>query len=67
MTDSNDNPISNVTINIGGKLEVTDKKGKLELVHNFEAKIMLFTVENSRLIRIDVIMKSLAPYLQYHT
>ena len=67
MTDSNNNPISNVTINIWGKLEVTDKKGKLEVVHNFEAKIMLFMVENSRLNRIYIIMKSLAPYLQYHT
>ena len=27
--DSNNNPISNVTINIGGKLEVMDKKGSL--------------------------------------
>ena len=67
VTDSNNNPISNVTINIGGKLEVTHKKGKFELVHNFQAKIMLFTVEKSRLIRRDIIMESLAPYLQYHT
>jgi hypothetical protein len=58
---------SNVTINIGGKLEVTDKKGKLDLVHNFQAKIMLYKVEQSRLIRRDIIMESLAPYLQYHT
>ena len=42
-------------------------QGKLELFHNFQAKIMLFKVEQSRLIRRDIIMESLAPYLQYHT
>ena len=79
MTDSNNNPISNVTINIGGKLEVTDKEGmfmtiylegkhKLELVHNnFQTKIMQFMVEKSRMTRRDVIMDSLAPSLSYHT
>ena len=41
-------------------------QGKLELFHNFQAKIMLFTVQKSRLIRRDIIMESLAPSLQYH-
>ena len=79
VTDSNNNPISNVTINIVGKLEVTDKEGmfmtiypegkhKLELVHNnFQTKIMQFTVEKSRMTRRDVIMDRLAPSLSYHT
>ena len=67
VPESNNNPNRNVTIDIGGKLEVTDKKGKLELIHNFQAKIMLFTVEKSRLVRREHIMESLAPYLQYHT
>jgi len=79
VTDSNNNPISNVTINIGGILEVTDKDGmfmtvypagkhKMELVHkNYQTKTMQFTVEKSRMARKDVIMDSLAPSLSYHT
>jgi len=79
VTDSNSNPISNVTINIGGKLEVTDKEGmfqtiypegkhKLELVHqHFKTKTVQFTVEKSRMARRDVVLDSLAPSLSYHT
>jgi len=79
VTDSNNNPISNATINIAGKLEVTDMDGmfmtvypegkhKMEIVHkNYQTKTMQFTVEKNRMIRKDVVMDSLAPSLSYHT
>jgi len=79
VTDSNSNPIRNVSINIGGKMEVTDKNGmyqaiypegkyKLELVHeNYQTKAAQFTVEKSRMTRQDVVLDSLAPSLSYHT
>merc|ERR1712142_521876 len=79
VTDSDNNPISNVTINIGGKLEVTDMDGmfmtvypegkhKMELVHkSYQTKNMQFTIEKSRMARKDIVMDSLAPSLSYHT
>jgi len=79
VTDSDNNPISNVTINIGGKLEVTDMDGmfmtvypegkhKMELVHkSYQTKNMQFTIEKSRMTRKDIVMDSLAPSLSYHT
>jgi len=78
VTDSENNALVNVTVNIGGKLAITDNNGiymtiypvghhGLEIVHkNFKTKLMKFSVEKNRMERRDVMLDSSSPSLSYH-